>query len=69
MQANEEFISLAELDKLLKSLQTVLEDDDLDDIKNSLTTIVTEYTPWKTISNQEVSTNKHLDNNIIQINR
>lgn len=69
MQANEEFISLVELDKLLKNLQTVLEDDDLDDIKNSLTTIVTGYTPWKTVTNQEDSTKKHEVNKIIQINR
>lgn len=48
LQANEEFIALEELSLLLSNLQEVLLDDVLEDIKQSLTTIVSGYTPWKT---------------------
>ena len=55
MQANEEFIALSELSELLNSLENVLSDDVLEDIKQALTTIVSGYTPWKT---KEVTADK-----------
>ncbi len=53
MQANEEFIAIAELNLLLDDLEEVLAKDVLEDIKKTLTTIVSGYTPWKT--NESIS--------------
>lgn len=57
MQANEEFISLKELENLLERLRLVLSGvnsthddychDNAEEIKKALTTIVSGYTPWK----------------------
>jgi len=47
MQADEEHISLARLQLLLQKLQVTLSTNNTDDIKQSLTTIVDGYTPWK----------------------
>ncbi len=55
MQANEEFIQLDELAKLLDNLQTVLDDDVVEDIKKSLTKIVSGYVPWKVNKNNTLN--------------
>ncbi|KAG1663483.1 Capsular polysaccharide biosynthesis protein CapD [Nymphon striatum] len=55
MQANEEYIAKSQLDILLKNLHNVLSDDHLDDIKTSLTKIVSGYTPWVIEQNQNAS--------------
>ncbi len=54
MQANEEFIESVELEKLLDNLHLVLADDVVEEIKMSLTRIVSGYTPWKDNKNKEL---------------
>ncbi|WP_299877325.1 nucleoside-diphosphate sugar epimerase/dehydratase [uncultured Cocleimonas sp.] len=53
MQANEEFLSKSQLEVLLKNLQNTLTDDNLDEIKKSLTKIVSGYTPWENTANND----------------
>ncbi len=57
MQANEEFLLMTKLEKLLNGLEGSLIGADIDDIKTSLTTIVDGYTPWKTESSKTKSKN------------
>ncbi len=47
MQANEEYIGRSQLGVLLKNLHNVISDDNLDEIKESLSKIVRGYTPWE----------------------
>lgn len=54
MQASEEFLQLDELTKLLADLENVLSNDVLEEIKLSLTKIVSGYTPWKNNELQEI---------------
>lgn len=52
MQANEEFINLKQLSALLDELLNVLSDAEVEEIKMSLTNIVSGYTPWKNAETQ-----------------
>lgn len=54
MQANEEFIQLDKLSSLLGNLENMLADDVTEDIKKSLTEIVSGYTPWKDNKNNDL---------------
>jgi len=54
MHANEEFIQSDELVILLNNLQQVLSNDVVEEIKQSLTKIVSGYTPWKDNENREL---------------
>ena len=69
MQASEEFIGLAELEQLLDSLQVVLSDDNIIDIKQSLTTIVSGYTPWENGEEQQITQKNKEGSKVISINR
>ncbi len=65
MQANEEYLDKPQLEVLLKSLQNVLADDDLDKIKQSLAKIVSGYTPWETgLDNRNIDSGK-----VVSINK
>jgi FlaA1/EpsC-like NDP-sugar epimerase len=74
MKANEEFISPEVLDDLLKSLNLTLLDGIPEAIKQSLTTIVSGYTPWENIAetNYRIQTNEQNEpenNKVISIKR
>jgi len=58
MQANEEFIKLDTLGNLLDNLENVLAEDVTEDIKMSLTKIVSGYSPWKDNKNNSLSVKK-----------
>ena len=73
MQANEEYIGKSQLEVLLKNLHNVLNNDNLDDIKKSLTKIVSGYTPWENTLDQysakEDTKNNKENNKIVSINK
>jgi FlaA1/EpsC-like NDP-sugar epimerase len=72
MQANEEFLSIKELNSLLEKLNTALLSDNVETIKKSLKTVVSGYTPWifkdndKNIDKDNISKET---SNIVPINR
>jgi FlaA1/EpsC-like NDP-sugar epimerase len=72
MQANEEFLSIKELNSLLEKLNTALLSDNVEPIKKSLKTVVSGYTPWifkdndKNIDKDNISKET---SNIVPINR
>lgn len=69
MQANEEFIPLEELNVLLADLEKVLKGDAVEEIKESLTKIVSGYTPWKTKELESLKTidTEYLVKNVVPI--
>ena len=64
MQANEEFIANDELTHLLDELQKVLTNYQLEEIKNSLTLLVSGYIPWKSAENKVIEDSR---NNVSEI--
>ncbi|MCL4112738.1 UNVERIFIED_CONTAM: hypothetical protein GTU68_021756 [Idotea baltica] len=58
MQANEEFLGINELSLSLNDLFNVLSNDELEEIKTSLSSIVSGYTPWKSVENSITETNR-----------
>jgi len=68
-QANEEYIGKAQLEVLLKNLHNVLSNDNLDEIKTSLTKIVSGYTPWENTLGQDLTKEDLENNKIVSINK
>jgi len=66
MQANEEFIQSDKLSILLDNLKEVLTDDIDEDIKQSLTEIVSGYIPWKDHKNNELKGLESKDSELIE---
>jgi len=66
MQANEEFMSISELNSLLEKLKTTLLTDNVETIKKALKTVVGGYTPWKYDSDKDI---KKEGSKVVPINR
>lgn len=59
MQANEEYLSMVELDNRLNALEKTLNSSDVERIKHSLTKIVVGYTPWELDSSNHSNANEN----------